>query len=93
MANADPYQYALRQAVELHGQGDAMTLLRRAVEDLCVALREEGVPPETATASLVRTASDLLLPDVVAPETSDLAQQIIDDIERWCSAASRATPG
>jgi hypothetical protein len=92
MANADPYQYALRQAIEFGGRGDSLDLLRQAVEELCIALHEERVPPEVATQSLVRTASDLLLPDLRIPQTHDLAQQLVDAIERWCNDAIRNEP-
>jgi len=90
MANADPYQYALRQAMEFGGTDDSLDLLRQAVEELCIALHEERVPPEVATQSLVRTASDLLLPDLRSPQTQDLAQQLVDDIERWCTDVFRS---
>ena len=86
MANADPYQYALRQAMDSGGRDEELAVLRQSVEELCTALREEGVSPEKATESLVRTASDLLLSEVRKARTHDLAQQIIDDVERWCAS-------
>ena len=84
MASADPYQYALQQALESGGEPSTLQKLRRALEDLALELRSEGFDGREICRSLVRTASDILIPRAPDMAAKFLATRIIDDVERWC---------
>jgi hypothetical protein len=92
MANADPYQYALRRAMESGGDPGALAELRRALDELVGALRSEGFTPREICRSLVRTASDILIPLNPEPEAKYLATRIIDDVEQWCADMTPELP-
>jgi hypothetical protein len=84
MANAEPYQRALRYAIETGGKDESMAVLRQSIGNLAHDLREAGMPTPQICQSLTATARELLHQHQRTTRTTDIAAQIVARVGQWC---------